>query len=171
MYVTPAQLAIGSDSLNELSELLQVQPALLQATIDGTDRSAWEVDEIARADDALTAIQHNCDQAAGEVDSRLARRGYALPFDDPGQFPVLSVWARAIARYHLHPQRDRTSEETGRIERDYRQAIRSLDLVAKGELTLGAGDPLAGQANDPQGGAIRVEGGQRIFNRQTLGGL
>lgn len=170
MYVTPAQLASGPDSLNELSELFQVAPALMRATLDDTDRHDWATDDVLQADAALVQIQFACDQAKGEVDSRLARRGYQLPLP-AGQFPVLTVWARAIARYHLHPQRDRTNEETGRIERDYRNAIRNLDKVAAGELTLGANDPLAVVADSQGGGAVRVESNPRIHSRESLGRL
>lgn len=104
------------------------------------------------------------------MDSRLARRGYQLPLDHL-QFPVLTVWARAIARYHLHPQRDRTNEETGRIERDYRNAIRSLNSIAKGELSLGANDPLAVDAGAQDGGAVRIESNPRMHSRGSLKGL
>jgi len=170
MYVTPVHLASLPDSLQELSELLQIDPALLRATIDGADRAEWSADECQHADDALAQIQFACEQASGEVDARLVKRGYRLPFPE-GRFPVLTVWARAIARYHLHQQRDRTGEETGRIERDYRNAIRSLDAVAQGQLSLGAEDPLATDAAGAGSGSVRVDGNSRMFSRKSLGGL
>jgi len=170
MYATPALLADGPDGLNELSELFQVVQALLRATIDGADRSAWTAEEIAAADEALDTIQQRCLEAQGEVDARLVKRGYAVPMD-PVQFPLLATWARKIARYHLHPQRDRTTEDSGRIERDYRDAIRALDQVAAGELSIGAGDPLVVDDVDPEAGAVRVQSEPRIFSRKTLGCL
>lgn len=169
MYVTPAQLADGSGALKDLSELYEIEQALMAATIDAGDRSGWSAEDVARADAALDSIVRFTLLAGGEVDARLAVRGYTLP-QDPDRFPVLAVWARAIARYHLHRERDRTSEETGRIERDYRDAIRALDQVAAGKLSLGAGDPLVTDA-DPDGGAMRLTSNERIFSRKTLGSL
>lgn len=167
MYVTPAQLADGSEAAKDLAELYSVDPALLAAVIAGGDTSAWAPEDVDAAEEALASIERYIAQADGEIESRLAVRGYTLPMD-PVQFPVLSVWGRAIARYHLNRNRDRTSEETGRIERDYRDALRSLDLVAAGKLSLGANDPLT-QGAAP--GAVRVESQPRIFSRDTLGRL
>lgn len=169
MYLTPAQLADGPDSLNELSELFGLAPALLSALIHGGAVDAWQADEVQRGRDALTAIQARIEQAAGEIDARLVVRGYPLP-QDAQRFPILTVWARAIARYHLHPQREGTNDTTGRIERDYKDAIRALREVSEGTLSLGAGDPVANNSA-PTSNAVRVQGNARIFNRQTLGGL
>lgn len=169
-YVTATQLIDGPDSLKELSELYGIAAALLAATINEASRSAWTPDEIADADAALASVKRFITQADGEVDTRLAIRGYALP-QNPTQFPVLSVWARAIARYHIHRQRDRTTEETGRIERDYRDALRALDLVAQGKLSLGAGDPMAADPTASDGGATRVQSQGRMFSRGSLGRL
>lgn len=170
MYLTAADLADGAEALRELSELYGVDPDLLAATIAAGDRSGWPGDEVATADDALASIQRFIDQAGAEIDARLAVRGYPLP-QDPVQFPILTVWGRAIARYHLHRQRDRTNEETGRIERDYRDALRALDQVGAGKLSLGAGDPTAPDPLDPDGGGVRSESKPRVFSRDTLRAL
>lgn len=165
-YLAPAQLIDGPESLNELSELFGVEPALLKAVIAGEVVAADPAD-LGSAQAAVASITARIAEAQGEVDARLALRGYALPLDAL-QFPVLAVWTRAIARYHLHPQRDRTSEETGRIERDYRSAIRALDTLADGKLSLGAHDPLlAKPAND----GAQVNSNSRRFSRTSLGGL
>ena len=174
MYVTAAQLADGSASLQELAELYTVDPQLLAAVIGGDSTAGWDADQVSAAEAAVDSIERFAAQATAEVDARLAQRGYALPLD-PAQFQILVVWARAIARYHLHRQRDRTSEETGRIERDYRDAERALDLVAAGKLSLGANDPLvpaaANPATDDAGGAVRVTSKPRMFSRDALGRL
>lgn len=164
-YVTPAQMIDGPDSLYELSELFGVDAALLRAVVGNGDVAAWQEDDVAAAHEALDSIRQRIVQATGEVDARLAQRGYALPMDAT-RFPVLVTWARAVARYHLHPQREGTNESTGRIERDYRDAIRALDKLASGELSLGAGDPLSGQSE-----AAHYRGRGRAFSRRTLGGL
>ncbi len=171
MYVTAAQLADGSASLQELAELYTVDQPLLAAVIAGDSTGAWPTGEVAAAMMAVSSIERFAQQATAEVDARLAQRGYTLPLD-PAQFQILGVWARAIARYHLHRQRDKTSEESGRIERDYKDALRSLDLVAAGKLSLGANDPLVPSAGNPAaddaGGAVRVTSKPRMFNRDSL---
>lgn len=168
MYVTPTQLADGADASKELAELFGVEPSLLSAVIAGGDTSAWPPQDIDRAEAVLASIDRACALATSEADSRLGARGYAVPMD-AARFPVLTVWARAIARYHLNRNRDRTDEDRGRIERDYREALRALDLVAAGKLSLGAGDPLTAAAADD--GAIRVTSEPRAFSRRTLGAL
>lgn len=172
-YLTPQQLADGPESLREYAELYGIEPALLAATLAGGDRSPWSADDVAAADAALASIGRFIVQAGGEMDARLAVRGYALPVD-ASRFPVLVVWARAIARYHIHRQRDMESESSGRQERDYRDALRALDLIAEGKLGLGADDPLLpapGNPADPHAGPVRVQGRERLFSRDTLGGL
>ena len=167
MYVTPTQLADGSDATRELAELYGVDAELMAAVIAGGDTSAWEPEQVDAAEQALMSIDRYCEHATAEVDARLRQRGYVLPAD-PVRFPVLVVWSRAIARYHLNRNRDKTDEERGRIERDYRDALRALQLVAEGRLSLGADDPLAGA---PGSGAVMATGADRIFSRRTLGRL
>lgn len=173
MYVTPVQLVDGADALKELSELYGTDAPLLALVIAQGDTSGWPAEDVAVATEALASIGRFIVLADGEVDARLAQRGYPLP-QDPAQFPILTVWARAIARYHLHRLRDRTNEESGRIERDYRDALRALDQVAAGKLSLGANDPLAPTPPDPENpesGSTRVSSNERLFSRKTLGAL
>ncbi len=168
MYATPAQLADGNDAAKELAELYGTDAALLAVVIAGGDTSGWPPEDVDAAEAAQASIERFCALADSEVDARLAVRGYPLP-QSAAQFPVLAVWARAIARYHLNRNRDRTDEERGRIERDYRDAIRALDAVAAGKLSLGAGDPLAAAALE--GGAVQVASDPRMFSRGSLRGL
>jgi len=168
MYVTPTHLADGSDATKELAELYGIDPALLAALIAGEPTGAWPPVDVDAAGAAVASITRYCAQADAEVDARLAQRGYPLP-QDAVRFPVLTVWARAIARYHLNRNRDKTDEARGRIERDYRDALRALDAVAAGTLSLGAGDPLAGAGADD--GAVRIASQPRMFDRRSLRGL
>lgn len=160
-YVRPFDLTDGAETLREVSELYELAADDLKAVI-GSDG----VSDNQQAAEAYASLLRFCVQADAEVDTRLARRGYVLPLSAE-QFPVLTVWARAIARYHVHRNRERANEETGRIERDYRDALKSLDMVATGAITLGANDPLLAQ--DPSG--IHLESKQRIFTRETTGDL
>jgi len=168
MYLTPARLAGGADVHTELSELFGVPSELLALVFAGgtPDPAEWSPDELARAVSAVDEIEQTIVRACGEIDARLAKRGYALPVDVQ-QFPIVGTWARSITRYLLHTQREGTQETTGRIERDVRDAIRSLNLIAEGKLLLGANDPLA----TPAGSGIHVSGSGRLMNRQTLGVL
>lgn len=166
MYLTPAQLADGPGARLEIAQLFELDADLLAATLAGADRSAWTADEIAATDAAVVTIEAVIQRADGEINAHLAQRGYTLP-QDPQQFPVLITWCRAITRYHLQIQRDRTNEDTGRIERDYRDTLRALQAVAQGKLSLGAGDPLA--AGNTQPAAVQSSGPARRFTRQTLG--
>lgn len=172
MYCTPAQLIDSDVRAHQIAQLFDLDQPLLVATVAGTPRDAWTPDEIAQADAALLSIQTELERATGEADARLAKRGYTLP-SDPVRFPVLVVWTRAIARYHLHAIREGEGfdEDNGRIERDYRDARQALDLIAGGKLSLGAGDPLAVPAEGSAAGAIRITSAPRMFGRRTLGGL
>lgn len=172
VYCTPAQLVDSPVRLQSLAELFTLDRDLLAATIAETSRDAWTNDEVAAADAALVAIEAELVRADGEVDARLAVRGYTLP-QNPVQFPVLTTWSRAIARYHLHSERSGEGADVaeGRIERDYLDAREALDQVAAGKLALGAGDPLAVPAQGGGEGAIRITSKPRMFGRDTLGGL
>lgn len=165
-YITPTQLAEGPGMLDELAQPFGVDVALMAATIAEGDRSAWTADEIAAADAALVSIQNTITRADAEMDAYLAKRGYTLPLS-ANTWPVLTSWARNIVRYHLQPQRDRTSETTGRIERDYRQTLRTLDLVAAGKITLGAGD----EVSSGSAGRVEYSAPGRVFSRDTLSGF
>jgi len=167
MYLTPAQLASGVDMLNELSELFGVSADLLTTMFAGDtpDPNAWTPAELAAAVNAVDEIEQTIIRASGEIDARLAKRGYALPVDIK-QFPIVGTWARSITRYLLHTQREGTQETTGRIERDYRDAREFLKLVADGKVLLGTNDPLAAPA-----GSVHVSGPGRLMNRKTLGAL
>lgn len=164
-YLTPAQLISGGGSLPEIAQIYAVDGELMRVTIDGGDRSEWGADEVAAADAALASITDELERASAEIDTYLARRGYALPMQ-AAQFPVLATWARMIGRYHIQQQRDVRTEDSGRIERDYRSASRDLEAVAAGRRGLGAGDPLL--AAESAGSGISVQSEGRLFSRTSL---
>lgn len=166
-YCTAADITTGAEALQELAQPLGVEESLMRATIDGTDRSTWSAVEVIAADRALITALEMIERADAEIDARLAARGYALPLSS-AQFPVLRVWAVAITRYLLARQLEPSGEKPVRTDRDYRDAIASLDLIAVGKLSLGANDPLAvGQ----QSATIEVTGNPRLMSRQSLGRL
>lgn len=168
-YLTPAQLIEGNGALLEMAQLHELEPLLLAATIANGDRGEWSAEQRAAADAALASILMQLMQASSEVDTFLVRRGYALPLS-AATFPVLSTWTRMIARYHIQQQRDRSNEESGRIERDYRSALQALAAVAAGQRGLGAGDPLLTPAQASATDAS-FESNPRLFTRDAMRGF
>ncbi|EEG08959.1 gp436 family protein [Pseudogulbenkiania ferrooxidans] len=95
--------------------------------------------------------------AEAEVDSYLAGR-YPLPFPNPPL--VLTAYTCDIARYHLGRDGDVVVSENMR-ER-YRDAIRYLEKVAEGKVSLGrdaTGEEVATEDT------VVMESGGRVFGR------
>lgn len=173
-YITPLELA-ERPGAQELSQVASsdgqplVDVALMDATLRGTDRSAWTPDQVAGADAALVRIQDAVTDAGALIDAHLAQGGYALPLVLPpisAGRTMLTAWARAISRYVLN--RNRVSEESkDPVVRDYRDALRLLGQVAQGKLKLGAEDPStsagAGSSTD-----VRFDGAPNVFGRSEL---
>lgn len=168
MYCTAPDYVLAPEMLRETAELFSVDTELLGATIAAADRSPWTLAEQAAANAVLMRLNAILTRAATEADAYLRRRGYAVPLDGQ-QFPVLVVWTRSIARYHVQPRRDLTSEQSGRVERDYRDAIKAFQAIAKGELSLGANDPLASTAS-AGAGAVHVVAQPSVFARDAMPG-
>lgn len=167
MYCTAAAYVEAPEMLRETAELFGVDEALLGATIAGEDRDEYEPADVARADLALARINAMLARATHEADAYLRQRGYTLPLD-AAQFPVLAVWTRSIARYHIQPRRDLTSEQSGRVERDYRDAIKALTAIARGELSLGANDPLARTPASAASSGVTVAAQPSVFDAHAL---
>lgn len=141
MYITHAQLAErpGSKELAQVATPEQhrvVDTALMQATLLGADRAAWPEADIAVADAALARINDAVSDAAALIDGFLGKRGY-LPLNPvPG---VVTTWCRAISRYFLHQHR-LNADDKDPITRDYKDALRLLQLTADGKFSLGIAD-------------------------------
>lgn len=171
MYCTPATLA-DARLTRELAELTTpeghpiIGDELMEATLRGQDRSGFEAEAVAVADDALVHVLQALADATAVIDGYLRLRkpvAYALPLSPvPG---IVCVWARWIARYLLHKDRDGTGEQTDPIVRDYRQAIRFLELTRDGKFSLGADDPLPPASS----GGPQVSAPGRVFDHASLG--
>lgn len=141
MYITHAQLAERPGSL-ELSEVATpeqeraVDPALMRATLLAADRSSWPAPEVAVADAALARINDAIADAVALIDGFLGRRGYLPLVTVPG---IVSSWCRAITRYFLHQHR-LNADDKDPITRDYKDALRLLQLTAEGKFSLGLED-------------------------------
>lgn len=170
MYCTPTQLA-DAKLTTELAQLatpqreVVVADDLMEATLRYEDRSGFDSADVAVADEALVHVIKALTDASDVIDGYLKLRkpvAYTLPLTPvPG---IVSVWARWIARYLLNHDRIGTREETDPVVRDYRQAIRFLELTRDGKFSLGADDPLP----PPSGGAPDFVAPARLFTHDTL---
>lgn len=165
-YITLSQLADrpGAVELAQVAtprQYRQVDAELLDALLRGQDLAAWPADEVAIAEATKAVIEDAMANAEATINGYLARRGYSLPLAT--EFPIVTGWARSIARYHLH--KDRISgEQNDPIVRDYRDALKFLQQVASGQFSLGADDPLTPTTS----GAPIVSAPPRTFSRDTL---
>jgi len=166
MYITTVQLA-DRPGATEIAQVATpereavVDAELMDATLRGLDRSSWSAALVAIADEALAVVNTAITDADSLIDGYLAKR-YTLPFAGP--MNLLTVWARAIARYLLHKDR-RTLENDDPIVRDYRDATKSLQLVADGKLSLGATDPSLSTSAD---GSVQFESDDTVFGRDQM---
>lgn len=166
-YVTSTALA-ERPGARELAQVASaehrpiVDAELMDATLRGTDRSAWDAPSQSEADAALARIADAVAEADAMIDGFLARRGYALPLSPaPG---IVAGWSRAIARYLLHKSRI-SLESNDPIVRDYRDALKLLQLTADGKFSLGADDAVATGASATD---VRFDAPAPVFGRAQL---
>lgn len=138
----------------------QVATELMEATLRGGDRSAWPPADVAVADDALQRVQDAAIEAESVVDGYLAKRSYPLPLSPVPK--LVTGWVRDIARYLLHKDRG-GKEDSDPVVRNYKDALKFLGLIAKGEFSLGAADPIASNPNLVD---VRFESAPSVFNRR-----
>lgn|SRR3990167_2824556 len=166
MYITLAELAErpGAQELAQVAtprRLAMAKPDLLDAMLREQDLSGWPAGDIEVAAAALDVIVGAVNDAQGYIDGFLARRGYALPLAK--RYGIVTGWARAITRYSLHQDR-LSGEQTDPIVRDYRDALKFLQLLAEGKFSLGPEDPLT----PPSSGAPEISAPPRVFSHDTL---
>lgn len=172
-YITPADLAErpGAREIAQVASLphqMVRSDALMDATLRGSDRSAWTAEEVQAADVVLARVQDAIGEASALIDGYLGQRGYKLPLALPpatsGQ-NVLMVWSRAITRYLLNKDRSLDVSKDP-IGRDYQDALRMLGLVAQGKFSLGADDPEG--ASQKTSTDVRFAGDEPVFGRRQL---
>lgn len=174
MYCTPEQLA-DANLAEELAQvctplgLPQISAALMEATLRGTDRTGTSSEDLASADAALRTIETALNNAGSFIDGYLrsrTRNGAPAPYTVP-LHPVpdqVQVWALWIGRYLVHKNLNSGSADS-QIVRDYKEAVRFLEMVQAGKFSLGGDDPLP-----PAAGGVppQVEPGCRTFTRESL---
>lgn len=166
MYITPAQLADRPGAL-EIAQVATperepiVDAALMDAVLRGNDLSGWQPADVAVADLALANVQAAIDDADSVIDGYLAKR-YPLPLASTP--PILATYARALARYNLHKNRQ-SLEANDPIVRDQRDAMKFLMAVASGALSLGATDPALTDAAQAD---VQFETCDSVFGRDQM---
>ena len=96
--------------------------------------------------------------ADAEINGYLVKR-YALPLSTaPAQ---LTAWSADIARYHLH-----TYAVPDVVRARYETAVRGLQQVARGLMSLGDETPADSQPSSP--GVVVTSGPDRVFGRDGL---
>lgn len=170
MYCTPANLA-DAKLARELAQvatperLAIVSDEAMDAALRGGDMSGFPADEQTAAAEALAHVTKALTDADAVIDGYLIMRKptpYTVPLNPvPG---IVQVWARWIARYLLHKDRINTTESTDPVVRDYKEALKFLELTRDGKFSLGGNDPLP----PASGGAPEVCAPPREFTRDTL---
>lgn len=169
MYVTPDQLA-ERPGARELAQIATrdrsaiVADDLMDAVLRGLDTSSWPSDQVEVATDALARINEAIGEADGIIDGFLAKR-YTLPLAIT--FGVVTAWSRAITRYLLHKDRQSTDNDDP-IVRDYRDALKLLQLTAQGQFSLGANDPVI---TDPADTEVQFVNDGHVFRRGSPRGF
>ncbi|NWO05374.1 MAG: DUF1320 domain-containing protein [Alteromonadaceae bacterium] len=164
-YISHAELQDrpGARELAEVASpqhLWVVDFELMEATLLGKDRSAWPDEEVDVADEALSRIDQAVADAEALINGFLAKRGYVPLENVPG---IVANWTRIIARYYLH--KDRVgNDDKDPVLRDYRDAIKLLQLTADGKFSLGFDDPVKASGT----GAPSFTKGKSVF-RDNLG--
>jgi len=167
MYVTPIQLA-DTPGARELAQVATashkpvVDVELMQLTLLGADRSAYSDDDVADADEALLRITEAINDADGLINGYLVQRSYSLPLNPIPR--LVTNWSRDITRYFLHKDR-LSAESTDPILRNYKDALKMLQQVVDGKLSLGAQDPIV---ENPSSIDVHFESDPKVFSRNEL---
>ena len=137
-YISYEQLMVNP-GLSELADIatpkdqVRMDEQLLAATLKGTDRSAWTVEEIAEADTARQRIFDAMTEAQALVNSYLYK-AELLPLSEVPA--TITTWTRAIIRYYLHQDRFQ-GDENDPVVVGYKEAKSMLAQVADGTFSLG----------------------------------
>lgn len=99
--------------------------------------------------------------ADGLIDGYVGTR-HAVPLDPVPA--IIKTYSAVIAIYNLFGRRDRVPDSRAQ---DYKDAVRFLELVAAGKISLGRDDP---EGSPPTTDAPKIES-DRTFTRSTLAGF
>lgn len=123
-------------------------------------------------DEGLGAVnQSRVDEAIAsadaEIDAYLGGR-YAVPLAGPVPDVIRKV-SIDMAVYNLYSRRVEEMPPV-RLER-YKSAVRMLESIAKGIVSLGVDAAVASPVNDTGGAETNKETDTNVFSRESLGGM
>ena len=127
------------------------------STVDDIRKIIPEDDLIQLTDDEGVGVVNEAvlseaiDQADREIDAYVGAR-YHVPLDPVPE--LIRNLSAQMAVFHLYGRRNLTSEVW---ESRYKNAIRLLDLIRRGEVTIGA---VAGETSTPASG-VRFSGNEK----------
>ena len=162
MNYASAQDLIDRFDAQELAQLavpkehVSIDAALLKLSVQSSNRAAYKPDEIKAADAALVKINRALGDATSEIDAWLQGR-YTLPLASPSA--MIKLKCADIARYLLHDD-----HPTEQVRQRYDDAIRYLNKVANGQISLGIDDKNATPKTQQ---TIRFKAGGKIFSRKN----
>ncbi|AVP97905.1 DUF1320 domain-containing protein [Ahniella affigens] len=164
-YLTAADIAVLRDpekvaQLCTPSHLAVVPAELMRLTLTGGARAGYPTDAIDAADAAFATVSAELAATEQLVDGYLAGR-YVLPLSPvPG---VLKGWVLDIVWFRLLGDRiGKPSEDSAALR--YRDALRFLEQVRDGKLSLGASDPVVNDVDSE----ILIDAPGRSFTQTTL---
>lgn len=161
------------DILGEVSEdvLLQLvddsetelTADMIKLVLSGGDLSGLSADQVAAATVAVSSITKALNRADSEVDGYCGKR-YKVPFDTLPDF--VKALSLDIAVFNLFSRRENVPEN----RKDRRaSAVKNLEQIAKGIVTLGMQDPTPTETFTSA--TPSVISGNRQFSRGSLKGF
>ncbi|AWG95340.1 gp436 family protein [Actinobacillus pleuropneumoniae] len=165
MYINLKQLC-EKPGVVELAQVT-AQPGLapishqvLNALLQGDETKQFPTTEVEYGLTIITRINEVIADSCALIDGYLRQRGYRIPFKNTPR--ILTTWARAIVRYNLHLHLI-SEEKNNPIVRDYRDALKMLQLVTEGKFSLGLEDTLTLKSGRPK--FVKKD---RVFTDESL---
>lgn len=137
-------------------------------TLEDIQEQIPEEELIALTDDAgndvidTSAVDRAIEDADGEIDGYCGRR-YSVPLSPVPK--IIRKFSVDIAIYNLFSRREGAPEER---RTRYKDAVRFLENVAKGIISLGVDDP---DGTPAESNAPRISSGDRVFSRSSMRGF
>lgn len=103
--------------------------------------------------------------ADGQLDARLRQR-YSLPLASVPR--ELRDWALALARRWLYERRPDGPELPAGVREAAQEALKALDAVRDGKMSLAIATPGGGETPAPEGARLQVNAPERVFTAAVL---
>ena len=104
--------------------------------------------------------------ADAQIDARLRQR-YPLPLASVPR--EIKDWSLALSRHWLYSRRPEGQDLPPAVVDAYRDALKALDAVRDGRMSLAVAAPGGGETPAPEGARLQVVAPDRLFNADLLG--